>query len=210
MICIPQSIPVLDSRVSHAGLLSGAQIGAQEKDFDMSDIQPDDNKPTYEQIQSELDKARVQLARIMEEVNRENELSRSFRDYGTLADHVRDAFAWYHNKHNQVIGGAKDFNNELIVYFRAIALVAETVANAGTHKEKDARLRGLISQIETALQKLRDQSFDFERNHYWRSPSIWRSDYSIQEYIDRNRQLEQEVNSLKEQLYGPTLGEIKD
>lgn len=157
-------------------------------------------KPTYEQLEKELDKAKVQLVRLEELLDKEQEFQREYRAYGTLADKIANCFAWYRNNQERVIGGAKVFNEDMILYMRAIALVAEMVGNAGTHAEKNARLRGLIEQIESAIHKLREQQFNFRETYYWRSPDVWRSDYPLRRYMEQKHDLQRQLDQANEQI----------
>ncbi len=156
-----------------------------------------------EEYRHTINESKGQLSGIEAIIKDEEAFQRCGRGWGSLADQVREAFQWHHRKTEQVIGGAKAFNQDLIVYFRAIALVAGMVGNAGTHREKNARLRGLIEQIESAVQKLRDNDMRFDRDYYWAAPDVWRSDYPVREYIQRNQELERQIAELKGEQQKP-------
>ena len=100
------------------------------------------------------------------------------------------------DKDNQVLK-LKRFQDDILTYLRAVALVADTVGNAGTHKEKDARLRGLISQIESAIQRIRDGYEYLLTSCHGGTPDLFRSDFPIQQYIKKCRELESEIKFLK-------------
>lgn len=97
----------------------------------------------------------------------------------------------------------KAFQDDILTYLRAIALVADTVGNAGTHAEKNARMRGLIAQIESAIQIVRDGQEYTLTNHYFGMPDLFRSNYPIQQYIEKCRALEAENKLLKERSTTP-------
>lgn len=78
-------------------------------------------------------------------------------------------------------------------YFRALVIVTEMVANAGTHAEKAARLRGLVETLESGISRLQDEQFKII-DHYWSvSPDLFKSDYPVREYKRRMYELEQKL-----------------
>lgn len=78
-------------------------------------------------------------------------------------------------------------------YFRALVIVTEMVANAGTHAEKAARLRGLVETLESGISRLQDEQFKII-DHYWSvSPDLFKSDYPVREYKRRVYELEQRL-----------------
>lgn len=109
---------------------------------------------------------------------------------------VQMAIDGYKSAETKALTKLKSFKEDVLVYLRAIALVAETVGNGGTHREKDARLRGLISQIESAIQRVRDDEEQFVKSWYTK-PDLFRSDYPVGRYMERIRELENENKKLK-------------
>lgn len=89
---------------------------------------------------------------------------------------------------------AHAFREDLITHLRALVIVGEGALSAGTHREKDARLRGLISVVDAGIDRLREYRFKSERSWHW--PDVFRSDYPVRRYIDRIRELEQQVEQL--------------
>lgn len=110
---------------------------------------------------------------------------------------VKNIISTYRNNETRALAKLKSFKEDVLIYLRAIALLAETVGNAGTHKEKDSRLRGLIAQIETAIQKVRDERERFTDSYYWSKPDLFRSEYPVQRYLEKIRELEVEIKKLK-------------
>lgn len=92
------------------------------------------------------------------------------------------------------------WREDMSIYLRALALIAESVGDGGTHVEKNARLRGMISAIEMALKRIRDDSsyFNWDRSKYnWEYSDLFGSDYSWRKYVDRIKELEAEIERLK-------------
>lgn len=109
---------------------------------------------------------------------------------------VQNAILNYKNRELSAFTKLKSFKDDVLTYLRAITLVAETVGNGGTHKEKDARMRGLISQIESAIQRVRTEDKHLF-NYYWGNPDLFRSDYPVIEYLRQIRELKAENARLK-------------
>lgn len=59
------------------------------------------------------------------------------------------------------INEVKNFQEDVRVLLRSIALQVEVFCNTGTHKEKDILASGLIRLIESAIQKVVDKKEDF-------------------------------------------------
>jgi len=114
----------------------------------------------------------------------------------------------YHDKAVQAIEGAKEFRQMLIVEFKALELCLSMVGNAETHREKSARLRGVIEICQGAVDKLRREEFNFT-NSYREWACLFKSDYPSRHYIERIRELEQERDDLKQKLSPPPTGENK-
>lgn len=102
----------------------------------------------------------------------------------------------YQNIATSQLTGSKKFRDEMLTYLRALAMILETVGNAGTHAEKAARLRGVVELLESTIQKLWEVEFDFQWAH-WREPDVFRSDYPVVTYIRRIRELEHELERAK-------------
>lgn len=124
---------------------------------------------------------------------------------GDLDWRVDQMIRHYQNIATNQLAGVKATRDDMLVWLRALAMVAEMAGNAGTHAEKNARLRGMVELIEAAIQKLREQEFNFQWST-WHMPDIFRSDYPVVQYIRRIHELEAQ---LREQAtanpnYAPT------
>jgi hypothetical protein len=68
--------------------------------------------------------------------------------------------------------------------------------NAGTHAEKNARLRGAIELLESAVEKLRHQHLeDLFSIYHW--PDVFRSDYPTRSLMERIHDLERQLKELQ-------------
>lgn len=92
--------------------------------------------------------------------------------------------------------------DDVLTYLRALSLIAETVGNAGTHHEKEVRLRGFISLLETAIAALKKRSYGTITRYWEEQPDIFRSKYPVAGYIYQIHKLREELKQLK--------GETKD
>jgi hypothetical protein len=111
---------------------------------------------------------------------------------------LEQAFRNLQNKEQNSLLKLKRFQDDILTFLRAIALVADSVGNAATHREKNSRMRGLIGQIESAIQKVRDGYEDLLTRYWYDKPDLFRSDYPVLQYIQKSRQLEEELKALKE------------
>lgn len=117
------------------------------------------------------------------------------REY--FPDLVRSAVESLEHKEQKQIQRLKRFQDDSLTYLRALSLIATSVGNAGTHSEKNARLRGMISLIESAIQSVRDGYEDLLTREWAANPDLFRSDYPVRSYIEKINQLQDEIKSLK-------------
>jgi hypothetical protein len=130
-----------------------------------------------------------------------------------LAEHEKTLGGWYHHDKSRqtrlhymlahhrdlaekAVTKGRQLREKVAAEIRAIALVAEAVGDAGTHREKEARARVLTCICNTALDRL--DGFDFEERwetSYW--PELNRSEYPYRRYLDKIRELESQVEQLK-------------
>lgn len=126
---------------------------------------------------------------------------------GTPAERLTLLVLYHRNKVADTLAGVRTFRDDLIVQFRALAIVIESAGNAQTHAEKNARLRGFSEIVEGAIARLRAESFDFDRASYRQWPDLFHSDFPYRHYLERIHQLEQEVQELKKTPAGRGEGE---
>jgi len=132
---------------------------------------------------------------------REHEEKQSIRYGGDISERLQHVLQEYNSVAVQALSGAKAFRDDVIVDLRAIVLYLETVGNGYTHKEKDARLRGLVELLEKQIHSLRTMELDFSRQWH-RYDDVFRSDFPTRELMSRIYALEAENKDLKVAVEG--------
>lgn len=115
---------------------------------------------------------------------------------GAYHDQVKATIEHFKDSAIQALAGAKATRDDMLTYFRAIVIVVESALAAATHKEKDARLRGVIDVLERTLHKLHQMQFDFSYR-IWDKPDVFRSDYPTRDLMERIRALESRLGELE-------------
>jgi hypothetical protein len=113
-----------------------------------------------------------------------------------LLGQIRSVLGQYESRAELSLLSANDFREEVLRWLAGIVIVTDSVANASTHSEKNARLRGLVEVLESAREKLGKMHFDLQTGTMW--PDIFRSDYPTRHFLQRIRDLESEVKELRE------------
>lgn len=123
-------------------------------------------------------------------IQAENELHSGYA--GSLPNRVQAVYNRLERKVWKAEADFKHLRDDTQVWLRAVGIIATSIGNAGTHAEKNARLRGLIEMIESAIGSVRESR---DRDNEWgvRMPDIFRSDYPVREYVQRIHQLEHEI-----------------
>lgn len=104
----------------------------------------------------------------------------------------------YQHSAELALSAAADFREEVLRWFCGLRIVADSVANAGTHSEKNARLRGLTEILDSASEKLRKMHFDITLGSAW--PDVFRTDYPTRHFLERIRELESQVKAYEAEL----------
>jgi hypothetical protein len=138
------------------------------------------------------------LYRGIEALVREHEGSQRYHRGGDLVARARGVLAHYQDLAASHLAGCDNFRHDLLGYFRALVLVAESVGNTASHHWKDIRVAGLIEMLESAIKRLRDWRLD-ESFTSFAQPDLWRSDYPVRELVRRNRELQDRVKQLEEE-----------
>ncbi|HET7210036.1 MAG TPA: hypothetical protein VFI95_25915 [Terriglobales bacterium] len=139
--------------------------------------------------------AMEQLAKLEEVVHRHEQRIRIYAG-GYLSDKVVTLINHYDSLATNALVGSKAFRDDVVIWLRAMSLIIDMAANAATHKEKNARLRGCIELCEASMQKLRQMEFDFQRTFYFLE-DVFRSDYPVRHFVDRIHELERELEEAK-------------
>lgn len=109
----------------------------------------------------------------------------------------------YSNRCVDVIAGSKQFRDELLVSARALSLVVGMAGNASTHREKDARLRGVSELLEGWIQKLEREQFEFLGNNGRFAP-FGLCDFPTRHFKERIFELEAQLQEFKSAQQAPT------
>lgn len=100
------------------------------------------------------------------------------------------------NNEMTAIAQLKAFREDVMVWMRAVEMSVSAALDGGTHREKDARLRGAVSVIESAVGKIRNAQ-NKEYSGWWREvPNVFQSDFPTRHLLDRIHELEGELRSL--------------
>lgn len=86
----------------------------------------------------------------------------------------------------------------VVSWLRGIAINAQSVSWASTHHEKDARLRGLIEVIDTAITKIQEQNSDSGRYFDGGIDSWMRSDFPTRDLKRTILDQQAEIKRLKD------------
>jgi hypothetical protein len=131
------------------------------------------------------------LEKVMDE--QEEKLHHHYGSFGA-ADRLRYIFRNLERKAEQSQFAYRALKEDMLVWARAIGLAAGMAANGGTHREINARMRGLIEMIESAVTAIRNANED-ERHGFYGAhvPDVFRSDYPVREYNQRIHELEREL-----------------
>lgn len=129
------------------------------------------------------------------------------RDFGawrytgdTLVERIGRVVNHYKRIAERSLHNADTFRRDMLTWMRAMAINADSVSWASTHREKDARLRGLVEVIEAACKKVEEIKAD---GYAWDGLKDWqRSDYPTRDLTHQIQQMEQELKRLKAQQEG--------
>jgi len=137
---------------------------------------------------------------VIKEINAQQETIQRFFGGSQLADVVRAVIEHHKELAVRQLRRTKEFRDDLIVWLRAMAIIADSVASASTHREKDARLRGMLEVIEGAISTLRKESFDIVlyNRSYYPFDDVFRSDYPTRQLMERIRELENQIKAIKQ------------
>lgn len=100
------------------------------------------------------------------------------------------------------VDASKHFRDEMLTFVKAWAMIVDMAANASTHTEKNARLRGMLELLESAARKLYDLKFGVDTS-WFRHEDVFASDYPTLHYVRRIHELEDELKRLKKEPASP-------
>jgi hypothetical protein len=129
--------------------------------------------------------------RILQNVMDEQEKKIRSAYHHSPADRLRHIFNQLEWRATKSQTAFKTLRDDMLVWARAIGLAANMAANGGTHREIDARMRGLIEMIESAVNAIRNAE---EPSRFgYNVPDVFRSDYPVKEHVRRIHELEREL-----------------
>jgi hypothetical protein len=107
--------------------------------------------------QTTIDKIRLVLKRHQESVHHYH--------CGDEAEQIASLINHYEKDAASAVAGKLDMTDNTLTYFRSVVMLAESAMMAGTHGEKNARLRGLIDLLNHTIEKLKHQKSDNLLHH---------------------------------------------
>jgi hypothetical protein len=143
-----------------------------------------------------------QLEEIRLLIREHQEKQRISQGFGSPADLVKSILREYEDKTTKAYSDVKHVRDDMLTFFRALALVLNMTGEAATHAEKNARLRGAIELLESAIEKLRHQNLESLFDIY-RWPDLFRSDWPTRRLMDRIHGLEQQIKDLQPKTGDP-------
>lgn len=169
-------------------------------------LKPDDvidaaHRKAVEQLRTEAGKDLRASVREIERIVAEYEDKFRVSHWGSdsLSKRIHAVIEHYVRQAANAVSAEKNSRDNTITWLRAMGLVVDMAGNAGTHQEKNARLRGVAEAVESAITHLQNVRVDFY-NSYWRDhEDIFKTDYPVREYIHRIHELEDQVKQLQQQ-----------
>lgn len=150
----------------------------------------------YAERADELEKMPAQFDAFIEQHARKQHWSSGSNEF----ERIREIVSHYEEAARNANFGAERFRDQMVLNLRAISMCLEMTGNAGTHSEKNARLRGALEIIERIVSQLQEEKFDFSRT-YWRfSVDSYRTDYPVRELLDSVHRLKEELSEKNKQL----------
>jgi hypothetical protein len=150
----------------------------------------------------ELIEALTQLSEIQKLIGEHQNKQNYHQGFGTPAQRVKAILREYEDKTVKAYSDVKHVRDDMLTFFRALALVLNMTGEAATHAEKNARLRGAIELLETAIEKLRYQNLESLFDIY-RWPDLFRSEWPTRRLMERIHDLERQVKDLQPQAQEP-------
>lgn len=140
--------------------------------------------------------ALAQLNAIQNLINEHQDRQNYHHGFGTPAEKIKTILREYEDKTTRAYSDVKHVRDDMLTFFRALALVLNMTGEAATHGEKNARLRGAIELLESAIEKLRHQNLESLFDIY-RWPDLFRSDWPTRRLMDRIHDLERQLKDLQ-------------
>jgi len=138
------------------------------------------------------------LQKISEAIKENGEITRYHRS-GELHQQVKSYVSGYKNSAATAQIYTKSFIEDVRVMFRSFQMMIQMVGMSGTHREKDARMRGTVAYLEGLLTKLSNIEVEYIfSQHRW--VNIFESEYPIRDMVSKVNTLKAENNVLIQKL----------
>lgn len=138
----------------------------------------------------------TQLAEVEALVREHQKKQKYHSHFDSTAQGVKFIVGEYEDKATKAMSDVKTFRDDMLVYFRALSLTLTMTGEAQTHAEKNARLRGAIELLESAVEQLRNKDLEMLFS-MWRWPDLFRSDWPTRRLMERIHEQERELESYR-------------
>lgn len=118
---------------------------------------------------------------------------------GTLDQRVSGYVRQFKHGAEQSHVKAKKLLEDFTVMLRSLEIQHQIVGMAGTHHEKNARMRGLVAYISGLVSKLRTSTVDYYMSSY-PDLDLFRSEYPLSEVVSKAKHLANENKALRDKL----------
>lgn len=115
-----------------------------------------------------------------------------------LSKRVLALVSFYQRTAAQSLSDSRAFLDDVLTWLRSFGMVVEMAGNAGTHAEKNARLRGLSELLESAAHKLQNSRVEFGYRWY-EHVDVFKTDYPVRHFVERIHELEHQLKQLQPQ-----------
>lgn len=119
-----------------------------------------------------------------------------------LSKQIEALFREYERTAADAIMDAQHFQSDIRTWLQALVLCIEMVGSAGTHTEKNARLRGLAELVGNALRKVSEYDYrlDCVNRRRYRPADLFINDFPVRHWKERAEDAERELKNLKLQM----------
>lgn len=116
-----------------------------------------------------------------------------------MAEQIRHIIREYERNAADAILDAQHFQTDMTMWLQGLALCCHMVSNGQTHAEKDARMRGLVEMIESAVHKVKEYDWKLSRmnRRSYRPDDLFNNDYPVRYFKERAERAERELKELK-------------
>lgn len=153
----------------------------------------------HAELERKYERANKTLEEVMKVCQEHCEKQSIHHSYNSIPDRVATVIREYEDIAGEALRASKGFRDRMATYFQSFGMVLAMVASASTHREKDARIRGCIELVETAIRKLEEERFDLSLCDRPRFDFAYlmRCDFPTRQFVERIHELEEQVKALQ-------------